>query len=271
MPIFRFLIKLFPRRMQKKMVTSSALNQLVYFLRNPKHMHFSLWGLPVTYKQMGLMTIHNADFMLEPKFLEAYKLGKSTGSWGVYEPAWQAHICCWAGLMTKNLCGDFVECGVNRGGLSRAVIHYLNFGECSKTFWLFDTYDWYPGDEFIDVDEEDDIENKNKSKYEKVVQTFQEFENVKVIKGRVPDVLSTVNIDKVCYLSIDMNSAEPEITAAEFFWEKLVPGGIMVLDDYAFRGRNEQKMAFDKFALRKGTQVLNLPTGQGLIFKLGNT
>jgi hypothetical protein len=37
--------------------------------------------------------------------------------------------------------GDFVECGVNRGGLSRAVIHYVDFEKLNKRFWLLDTYE----------------------------------------------------------------------------------------------------------------------------------
>jgi len=40
------------------------------------------------------------------------------------------------------------------------------------------------------------------------------------------------------------------------------------LDDYGFNLHIEQKIAFDKFALDKGVQILQLPTGQGVIFKL---
>ena len=41
----------------------------------------------------------------------------------------------------------------------------------------------------------------------------------------------------------------------------------IVLDDYGFVSSEEQKRAFDDFARRKGTQVLALPTGQGIILK----
>jgi len=49
------------------------------------------------------------------------------------------------------------------------------------------------------------------------------------------------HIRKVSYLSIDMNCVKPEIAAAQFFWDRMVSGGIMVLDDYGFRGHIEQK------------------------------
>jgi len=36
--------------------------------------------------------------------------------------------------------------------------------------------------------------------------------------------LSSVQIDRVCYLCIDMNIARPELTAMEHFWARLVLG-----------------------------------------------
>lgn len=72
---------------------------------------------------------------------------------------------------------------------------------------------------------------------------------------------------RVCYLSLDMNCAAPEIAAAEYFWDKLVPGAVIVLDDYGWQKHDEQQPAFDRFAREKGVMVLLLPTGQGLIFK----
>ena len=69
------------------------------------------------------------------------------------------------------------------------------------------------------------------------------------------------------YLSIDMNIAAPEIAAIEHFWDKLVPGAPVVLDDYAWIGYEEQLHAWDAFAASKGVAIACLPTGQGLILK----
>ena len=49
------------------------------------------------------------------------------------------------------------------------------------------------------------------------------------MKGRVPESLEAVEIESVAYLSIDMNIVEPEIAALEYFWDKLVPGALVVL------------------------------------------
>ena len=71
-----------------------------------------------------------------------------------------------------------------------------------------------------------------------------------------------------------MNCAYPEVAAVEYFYDKLVPGGIILLDDYGFSANNKeyihQKNAHDELARKKGIQILSLPTGQGMIVKPGN-
>jgi hypothetical protein len=59
----------------------------------------------------------------------------------------------------------------------------------------------------------------------------------------------------------------PEIAAMEFFWDKLVPGALIVLDDYGWIGHYLQKEAIDEFLAPRNVKALTLPTGQGLIIK----
>jgi len=65
----------------------------------------------------------------------------------------------------------------------------------------------------------------------------------------------------------DMNCAYPERAALEFFWERLSPGAVVLLDDYAYRGYEQQATAIDIVANAMGADVLSLPTGQGIIVK----
>jgi predicted O-methyltransferase YrrM len=83
----------------------------------------------------------------------------------------------------------------------------------------------------------------------------------------VPESLSTVEVDRVAYLSIDMNIAYPERKAIEHFWPKLAPGALVVLDDYGWMNYEEQKQTMDDFARGVGVEILTLPTGQGLLVK----
>ncbi len=63
-----------------------------------------------------------------------------------------------------------------------------------------------------------------------------------------------------------MNCSTPEVAAAKFFWERLVPGALL-LDDYAYRAYRAQKVAMDRFAEARANKSLSLPTGQGLLLK----
>jgi len=241
-----------------RFVLPSSVTNLSYMLYRARNAYF----------QDGLLTVHNSDFRKEQKFCEAYRLGKATGSWGRQEIEWRAYVCCWAAWSVRNKEGDFVECGVHRGGLSRTVIHYIDFENLGKQFWLLDTYEGLV-DNLIGKNERclGILPNGYNYCYNEVLKTFKSIQGVKIIKGIVPDALSQVTSNHICYLSIDMNCTAPEIAAAEYFWDRVTRGGIIVLDDYGWRKHIHQKIAFDRFADQRGVKVLSLPTGQGLIFK----
>lgn len=222
---------------------------------------------PLRYNQDGLATIHNADFMREAHFSRAYGLGKALRPYGS-DPAWRAYVCCWAASATRELEGDFVECGVNRGSFSRMVMEYVDFRSLNKKFWLMDTFSGLSNEHISNEEKKSGIHKYEYVEcYDEVVRTFSEFSNVKIIRGPIPDTLEQVNVRNVCYLHIDMNCVLPEIAAAEFFWEKLTPGAIVILDDYGWEKHIHQKRAFDAFAKSKNVKILSLPTGQGLIVK----
>lgn len=224
---------------------------------------------PITYDTDSLCTSINCDFMKEERFNRAYLAALATNPWEGFTLQWRVYIVCWFAEHVKKLEGAFVECGVNTGAYARAVVEYIDFKNTDKCFYLFDTFSGLRED-LITEDEKEkgigDYFGKYKDVYDEVVETFRNF-NVKVVKGAVPDTLHAFDQDKVAYLSIDMNSTIPEIAAAEFFWPKMVKGGVVILDDYGFDKHINQKIAFDEFARRNQVQILALPTGQGIMIK----
>ena len=134
--------------------------------------------------------------------------------------------------------------------------------------YLIDTYEGLVKEQISDEEKRLGAKlDSYKECYATVRQTFSRFENAVIVRGVVPEILPEVKSQKVCYLSIDMNCAEPEIAAAEYFWDKMVSSAAMILDDYGWIGQSVQKRAFDDFAKRKNVPLLCLPTGQGLIMK----
>lgn len=239
------------------------------FLAKLRIFKYTLQG-KLAYAEDCLYTTVNADFLKDPKFVKAYGLAKGLmqDSWDDYDFRWRAFILCWSASQVKNLEGDFVECGVNTGMHTRMIIDYIDFDQMNKKYYLLDTFSGMDPDY---SSEEEMIRSQNmgytKDIYESVKSTFKDFHNVELIKGAIPETLKDVHSGKIAFLSIDMNCVAPEIAAMEFFWEKVVTGGIILLDDHGFPGHDNQRNAHNDFAKRHNTIILPLPTGQGMIIK----
>lgn len=182
----------------------------------------------------------------------------------------------WAAAAAIRLLGDFVECGVNRGFLSSAIMEYLNWDTRLRTFYLLDTFTGLDERYISEAELEAGALYKNQKLLESgfyidridtVIANFAQWRNVKIVPGAIAETLAQVPTKQVAFLHLDMNHALPEVAAAEHFWPRLTPGALILLDDYAYHGFRNQKLAMDKFANKKGVQILSLPTGQGLLLK----
>ncbi len=255
----------------------------IKFRSNIAKLRFVMHGgaviLEPTYAEDGLISQHITPFMADKKFLDSYNKGKKLGALDGHpsDIHFRAYIACWASKYALNLDGDFLECGVGKALLSKTIVEYLDFKTIQKKFYLFDTYQGIPCDVGINDVENNNIEFLNKAHfnedyYHKVSQFFKGYDNVILCKGRIPDSFDGVPIQRLAYISIDMNNATAEMAAINYLWEFLVVGGVIVLDDYAYGVEFlAQKEAWDNFAKKIGTPILTLPTGQGLLFKQVNT
>ena len=167
------------------------------------------------YRRPEFWTYISTGFISDPRFAAAYKAGKDTGSWG-HEIEWRVHVSCWIAEQAAQLPGDFVECGVNRGGISRSIVEYLDFNKLDKKFYLLDTFEGFPED-MADTAATAIPEGYYTECYEAARATFAPFPGCVLIRGAVPGTLPQVATEHVAYLSIDMNSAPPETAAMEYF------------------------------------------------------
>jgi hypothetical protein len=222
----------------------------------------------------------NPSFLKDPAFIRAYqkgmnsghRIGRPAGSTADIHIEWRIHIVCAAAWHAKHLPGDFVECGVNTGIFSLALCQFLDFNSTGKAFYLFDTYNGIPAEQMSEWERPRRMLHNEMFEecYATACRNFAPYPKARLIRGKVPDTLPETPIDRVCYLSIDLNIAAPERAALEYFWDKLVPGAPVLLDDYGWTDHAEQKEAMDDFAARKGLMIFNLPTGQGLLLKPGS-
>jgi len=149
-------------------------------------------------------------------------------------------------IINLNIEGDFIECGVYKGGSARMIAEMLPL---NKKLWCFDTFTGFTKEEEkkIFVDREKSV---NLSLNDTTVETVSEFLkdfNVNIIQGKVENTLQNFNT-KICFGHIDCDSYD----ATKFCLEKLYPllneGGIIVFDDYTTV--EESKRVINEFCLR---------------------
>ncbi len=229
---------------------------------------------PLTYNQDGLATRHNADFIFDPKFTDAYQAGTQNGNPETHVE-WRVHVALWCASHAIKLQGDFVECGVHTGILSGAIAQWLDFAaHPSKRFYLFDTWNGIPEEQISPAERLRGVARMNRKYqdgdevYATVARKFSKYNNIIITRGMVPDTLGVIGSDRsVAFISIDMNVVQAEMEAIGLLWPCLLEGGIVLIDDYGWSAHIEQKKAWDAFAELVGHTILQLPTGQGIILK----
>jgi hypothetical protein len=231
---------------------------------------------PRGYAQDGLFTMHSDHFRRDKAFRAAYERGVKAGQ-GL-DPAmeWRVHVALWAASTASRAAGDFVECGVNAGFVSSAIMESLDWRNSGKKFYLIDTFSGPVLSQYSprEIASGRDVVAKSAlaagayvTDLERVRANFAEWPNAIVVQGTVPDVLDTLRFGQVAFLHLDMNCALPERAALEFFWSRLSRGGIVLLDDYTYFGHGSQTEAIDSVSGQLGFKVLAMPSGQGLIVK----
>lgn len=204
---------------------------------------------------------------------------------GVQTISWRLHVLAWAAMRAKNLTdGDFVECGVFQGDMSYFIWNYCDLKSTGRKLFLYDSFEGLDSqqvmeDEYSDIGNEElermggdyvSFANRVYSKpglLETVKQKFQGEQNVKIVPGFLPQTLSSAKPEKIGFLHLDLNSAKAELDTVSNLYENLVSGATIILDDYGWSNFKKQKEVMDNFFAQHSQQVLELPTGQGLIVK----
>jgi Macrocin-O-methyltransferase (TylF) len=228
------------------------------------------------YDQDGLTSRHNHEFMNDPGFRNAYQRGLVAAQGVDPKHHWRVHTALWAAGVAIKTRGDFIECGVNAGFISSAIMHAYDWNSAGRKYFLVDSFTGPPMNQFSEKETDSGIlamveDAVKRGAYvtdmDRVRSNFSEWPNAQIVKGTVPDVLSEISIPSIAFLHLDLNAARPESAALEYFWSRISNNGVVLLDDYAYMGYEAQKAAIDELGEKIGFSTLSLPTGQGLIVK----
>lgn len=203
----------------------------------------------------------NLGFFEDQKFVDSWRAHADTG---VEEAiVWRSAVLAWAAksVLARGIPGDFVECGCYKGTTARMLCDYTDFATVERDYYLYDLFEHEASMPHHAMPEH------GAGLYERTVARFADVPNAQVIRGRIPEVIVQNGPSRVAFMHIDLNNAPAEIAALDVLFDRMSPGGILVLDDYGWRGYRAQKLAEDPWMAARGYQILELPTGQGLLFK----
>ena len=220
----------------------------------------------------------SADFKEEPAFAQAFRAIQGSHPYDQYDGpdsiAWRLNTLVWAGRSALRTGGDFVECGIFKDDMAWVVLQTIGSAHIPR-FWLFDSFEGFSRDYsspedfagspgFLDFA---DGFYRQPGLYESVRDRFASFANVSLIKGFLPATLDAATPEQIGFLHIDLNSPRAEIAVLKRLFDRVLPGGVIVFDDYGWKMFHKQKEAEDDFMRRRGYEILEMPTGQGLVVK----
>jgi O-methyltransferase len=86
-------------------------------------------------------------------------------------------------------------------------------------------------------------------------------------QGMFPDTAGPVEGERFSLVHVDADIASSVQACCDFFYDRLVPGGVMVFDDYGFTSCPGAKTTADAFFAGKPEPLLHLVTSQAIAIK----
>ena len=145
---------------------------------------------------------------------------------------------CIERVLADRIPGDFVECGVWRGGSSIFAKAVFNIhGAADRKVWLADSFEGMPvqsESDKIDPDLGDALEVSR----EEVENNFRRFDlldnNVRFVKGWFHESLPKAPIEQIAILRLDGDYYRSTMDALDNLYVKLSDGGFVIIDDYIY-------------------------------------
>lgn len=156
-----------------------------------------------------------------------------------------------------NLEGDIIECGVYKGGMSLFLTKLFP----NKKVWMLDSFELgFPVVENLKYTMRDGFEDPHtkgviirdgqhgvpSSVAKSIFEEYSEKDNpnVNIVEGYVSDTMYGLNIDKISILRLDVDSYSATKERLEYFYPKVIDGGMIIFDD---NGIDSARFAVEDF------------------------
>lgn len=161
--------------------------------------------------------------------------------------------------------GDTAECGVFQGAGSYLICKANAQSQQKRTHFIFDSFEglsapaaidgsyWKPRDMAVG----EDIVKAN-------LATCTDFE---LKRGWIPDRFPDVADRRFAFVHIDVDLHQPTLDSLAFFYARMSPGGVILLDDWGHTTCPGATKACDDFLRDRPEKVVALSDGGGFLIK----
>ncbi len=190
---------------------------------------------------------------------------------------WRHYIVYWSASVASKIVSckarNFVEMGVCDGLTAWYASRARQTLGCGGEFFLYDAWEGMRSDLLTESERTSagsysylDIESTKRNL------VFCGDDQFVFVKGYIPESFAEArNPDQIAWMHIDLNSSIPTLASLDFFWDRLLPGGLVLLDDFAWPGYEDTRVEVEKWCYARNLDILQFPTGQGLITKQPNS
>lgn len=156
--------------------------------------------------------------------------------------------------------GDMAEVGVYQGGSAKLICQ----AKGDKALHLFDTFEGLP--KATETDGRVHKQEQYSCSLESVRAYLAGYDDVHFHKGHFPDSTQDVPETTFSFVHFDVDLYESTRACLEYFYPKMIPGGVMLSHDYSLLAG--VRKAFDEFLEGRPEVLIELPSTQCMVIKL---
>lgn len=175
----------------------------------------------------------------------------------------RAHMLYQLARHASRLDGAMAEVGVFRGGTAKLLANVADRED--RKLHLFDTFTGMP-----ETDLDRDLLSSGDfadTSLDSVKTFLRSHVSVVFHPGQFPTTADPIKKERFSFVHCDADVASSVEACCEFFYPRLVRGGVIVFDDYGFTSTPGAKTAADAFFADKREPILHLVTSQAIAIK----
>ena len=174
----------------------------------------------------------------------------------------------------RNLVGRVAECGCFQGLSSFLLCNRIRQHNPAFDGTGYEIYDSFQGlseprpedTDAAELEAAQIAENMRKGMYaarlDHVRRSLAPFPGIAYFPGWIPEAFVKDNSSTYRFVHVDVDLYQPTLDSFAYFWPKLVPGGMLVCDDYNWPGA---KRAIEEFCAGAGVHFETTPMNQAYI------